>query len=366
MKQLRVTIISILCILAIRTLTAKEKPLIHVLVPRFDGDPAIGAPVATVLNLQLWRTLRPSPEVKTAVFSGKVTWSPEALSEQSHTVAEEVAQRTQPRAQMVLWGKAWAFGNGVVAQSYLSIPDYQDLRPTWPERWYVKFTIRNIEVEMEPDLPTRRYEFPALPLRAEVVSEFQEVGSLRLYHDKELSKPRGKLGLANFTAKDHLGNRSMITLDDEKGRIAWVRIPNLSNRKSYIVDFVGGLVRVFRGDYAGAQELFASVASAKDASQQLKLDSLLYLAYSADRLGKDPLIHTTAALKLNPYSAAAVRYHLMAQSSLFARRAARANPDETKRFQSKLKTILHTYEYLLSPNDPILTTTKAIANASAP
>ncbi len=369
MKVFRRFVLSYFCVISINTLPAADKPLIHVprfdgkplihvLIPRFDGDPAIGAPVATVLNLQLWCTLERSPEVKGVTFSGQISWTPGTLREQSHALAEAVAQKYDIRAQMILWGKAWRFGDGVVTQTYLSIPNYQDLRPIWPERWYIKFKVGKITAEWELDIPTRRYEFPSIALRRELVSEFQEIGGLELYRDRELKQPLRKLEATGFTACEHAGDRSKITLDNNE--TGWVYLPTLSDKKSYIIDFVGGLIRIFRGDYAGAQELLRSVARAEDATQQLKLDSTLYLAFAADQLNNDPLVYTQAALQLNPYSDAAVRYHLTAQCSVFARDRLSGKPVDTQTFLNGLRTTVRDYGYLLAPDDPTLRSVKAL------
>lgn len=359
--KLRSTSIAFLSLCAAAgTLRAVEEPQIHILVPRFDGIPNIGGSVATVLNLELWRTMKASPKVNGVLFSGRVSWSPEALPEQSHISAEEVAQKPHVTAQMVLWGKAWEFGNGVVAQTYLSLPNYEDLRPTWPERWFVKLKLNKADAEWELDIPTRRYEFPPIALRSEVVSQFRDVGGLILYRDQELQHPLHKLEMTNFTGSGHAGDRSQLTLPN--GETGWIKLPKLSDQTSSIINFVGGVIRIFRGDYAGAQELLQSVSRAEDANQQLRLDSLLYLALAADRLDADPLVYTRAALKLNPYSAAAVRYHLTAQCSVFSRNRMSEGRTDTRAFVNALNKTIGDYGYLLAADDPILRGVRALVS----
>jgi hypothetical protein len=50
------------------------------------------------------------------------------LTAQSHLEAEKAAVDFEIWVQIVLWGTSFEYGSGVVVQSYLSIPEYEDYR----------------------------------------------------------------------------------------------------------------------------------------------------------------------------------------------------------------------------------------------
>jgi hypothetical protein len=102
--------------------------------------------VATVLNLKLWRTLRQPPDNSQHYHvGGRVLWSVETLPKNSHQEAERAAKNTD--SQMALWGSAVKFGDGVLVQCFLSIPEYEDLRQENPEKWLVSFPCHGSRID---------------------------------------------------------------------------------------------------------------------------------------------------------------------------------------------------------------------------
>ena len=103
---------------------------ITLLVPAFEGPQSLGVNVATILNLQVWQTLRKAPYPnpgKVDFGNGMVTWIDKPLAPQTHETAAGAAKNNA--ADLVLWGKAARYGAGVVAQSYLTIVPRRD--PLW-------------------------------------------------------------------------------------------------------------------------------------------------------------------------------------------------------------------------------------------
>ena len=92
--------------------------------------------VATVLNLQVFRTLRkaPSPNpLKLSFGDGTVLWGAVPLASASHAAAERAAT-TEPRGnvRLVLWGKASAYADGVSVEAHLTLPPGDPRRPPAP------------------------------------------------------------------------------------------------------------------------------------------------------------------------------------------------------------------------------------------
>ncbi len=108
-----------------------EAQRVALYIPAFEGEDALGRNVATVLNLQIWQTLRkaPFPNPQRISFGeGMVIWDDVPLSSQTHEGAVEAAREFG--TDMVLWGKAWRYGDGVAVQAYLTIVK-RDTRSIW-------------------------------------------------------------------------------------------------------------------------------------------------------------------------------------------------------------------------------------------
>jgi hypothetical protein len=85
-------------------------------------DADIGKRASAILNLQIWQTLRIPVTAEGKHTKGTVTWDFESRPPTTSADAERyaAAQKDQ-EPQVVLWGKAWRFGAGIVVEAFLSI-----------------------------------------------------------------------------------------------------------------------------------------------------------------------------------------------------------------------------------------------------
>ena len=98
---------------------------IRLYIPAFEGPDSLGKNVATILNLQIWRTLRREPDrdPRGEDFGrGMIVWGVTPLKEGSHVGAEQAATKDNIASQFVLWGETFPYGSGVISQTYFSIP----------------------------------------------------------------------------------------------------------------------------------------------------------------------------------------------------------------------------------------------------
>ena len=273
-------------------------------VPAFAGPESLGQNVATVLNLQVWQTFRraPSPNPKKLDFGkGKVIWDNRPLEIVTHEYAE--SRTSDLYAQMVMWGKAYSYGDGVVVQTYLSIPDYDDFRETKLERWQVSLAGKTIVV----DLPRRRHEMAPIHLSRNVIARYSSPSALEIYDEHKGGTPKGAIG-DTFVALQFESDAAKVMSDTIKG---WVRLPVLSENRTEVVDFVGGVVRIFRGDWEGATRLMQQVINNPNTRISLKIDAYLYLAMALARQHLDGYPPVEKALELNPFNRRAVEYAIM-------------------------------------------------------
>ena len=356
---------SILCIIIVYYIpircAASNQDQVVLFIPKFEGSGYLGQNVATVLNLQIWQTLRksPSPNPDNLKFGkGLILWHSEQLSIENHKIAESIIEQDDILAQFILWGKSWKYGNGIVVQSYLSIPKYEDYRENHPEIWSISFNnINKKKIVVKIDIPSRRYEFKPIILRPEIVGRFSVPSNLKIYKYRSKSEIIGNLG-SHYTAIEHKDDFVFVESDDIKG---WIYLPKLSKERSEIVEFIGGLIRVFRGDWQGAIDLFKKVIEMNAISSSLKIDTYLYLALLKEKLGYSGKNEVDKAYKLNPYNKTTTYYSLMTYISELKSILGRYGDRKRKiKLIEKIEKYLDRNGFLFPKNDPFILSIKKL------
>ena len=276
--------------------------------------PGLGFAVSAVVGLQVWQTLRKAPTPNPAGLSfgdGVVIWDPVTAGIDSHESAEAVARKANIGAQLVLWGKAYEFGDGVVVQLNLTLPRYHDFRERTPEIW--RFAWAEGGASLEADLPSRRYSFEPIVLERSVVERYSRPDAIALYSRPEGGTEVGRLG-GRFLALRSGGDA--VYVRTAQGREGWVRLPELASSRSEVVDFVSAMVRIYRADWDGARALFARVVESPAAPAALRLDAALLSARAGLLAGKPPtamLDEMESAATLSPHARRAALYEAMAR-----------------------------------------------------
>ncbi len=320
---------------------------INIFIPAFEGN-ALGMNAATVINLQIWQTLRraPTPNPKKLDFGrALILWDNIPLPEQSHIAAEHLAEEFSVLAQMVLWGKAYAYGEGVVVQTNLSIPLYNDFRKDKNEIWKISLGESSLEV----DIPRRRFEMSSISLRPEVIEKYSVPNALKIYRDRHGDKVIGVIG-DEYTA---LQFESDLAKVKSNGIVGWVRLPELGKKRSEVVDLVGGIIRIFRGDWDGAAEYMKRVIDNDNTKTPLKIDAYLYWGMALEKSGQPGMDKIKQAYLLNPYSQTTVKYMIMSYLSSLKRMGANSGLSKQKNeVKKQIKEIISQQVYLFPPNDP--------------
>ena len=352
---------SLLSFLATPTTYANSN-LVTIYIPAFNGPQEISLNVATVLNLQIWRTLRKAVNNKT-FGRGLVVWDTTPLQSQSFESADEqarlgllVSQGERVYPQFVFWGKAREFGSGIVVECFLSIP------PSYAKKahdgWDVTISHSGGDFRVHADLPQRRYEFSPIILRKEVV---ETTVSPRLCKSMPLAMkkkfPIGSVG-GKFDARQQL--EQWVLLESE-GKVGWVPLPKLSERRSEVVDFVGGLIRIFRSDWDGANHLFERVVKNPKSPTTLKVDSLLYQALAKIKAGHDATENIVLARQLAPFYQITAVYSVMAKLEAL-KKGGHAAEIKTNIIH-EIKEELARNEQLFLSDDPWLATVSKLLDA---
>jgi hypothetical protein len=314
---------------------AANDDLVTLYMPAFYGPGAIGQNVATILNLEIWRTLRkaPTPNPNKLDFGrGLVVWDTQTLREPSFMSAEESARQgltvddgSRVYPQFVLWGKARQVGDGVVVESFLTIPQAYAPSPWVHDQWEIVLPYGKSTVTIDADLPRRRYEFSAIALDDDVVRTYTTPRTLKIYDAKTKNREIGVVG-EKFEAQKHEGDWVLLTSD---ARTGWVHLPGLSRNE--VVDFVSGVIRIFRSDWDGAIALFDRVVNNPKTPASLRTDALLFEIMAQSKAGRDPHGIIVRAYDQAPYSRTTVMYSVMAQLEQLTRILKKPGSEGTRR-----------------------------------
>lgn len=329
--------------------------------PVFQGPKDLAQSVATILNLQLWETLRaaPSPNPKGLSFgTGVVVWG-RALYEYSHQQAENRAKEGALLAQLVFWGKVYEYGDGAVAETNLSIPRYEetslsipryeDYRQAHPEEWVIHFKLADGEVQIEADIPQRRYSFRPIVLAKQIIDRYSQPMALEIRERHDGGAVIGHVG-EEFTRLSQTGDMVELVSGGKRG---WVHLPEVSMHPSEAVNFVGGMMRALRGDWQGVEKLMNLVVINSDTPNELRTDAYLYLGLAQEKQGKSGEASLAAAVSLSPNARRCVVYSEMgALSELGRLRAAGASRPERDAALTRAQTLLTENRPLFSASDP--------------
>jgi hypothetical protein len=315
---------------------------VSALVPAFSGGP-LGQNVGTVLNLKLWRTLH-----KTSM-SAIVSWSNDPLPDSSYDYAERFARRAD--FQLVLWGSIVRYGDGVLAQPLLSILSAKDDDTSDAVSWTVSSKASAIRLTVT--FPKFRYALPAIILGNDLLELYPTPALVKIYQSGQNRPPSarslgpaiGELG-EDYTALANEGDFTRV--QTVRGQQGWIYLPKLDGDDK-VVDFVGGLIRLFRRDYRGAIVLLARV-SASDTSINIRVDSLLLQALATVKLGGDPGSLINSAEKLDPYLQATAKFKIVYLAFLTKSGSARRRQTAASALARKISDT----RYMFAEDDPWL------------
>jgi hypothetical protein len=326
---------------------------VGLLVAPFAGPEPLGQKVATVLHLQIWQTLRLAPPNNTRKLNfgrGIVYWD-EGAAPTRHP--EALARLTGLDAQMVLWGRAQEFGDGVVVQAYLTVAEAPRAGAGTGALWSVSPPeLAATKAAISVGLPASTFEFAPIVLRAAVIPLLSSPAGITIYEDRNFTTATGELG-GDFRAIEQGPDSARV---QSRGVTGWVRLPGLSANRSEVTDFSGGLIRIFRRDWGGAIDLFTRVTRTATAPVSIRVSSYLLMA-AASRLqheqigGADQSLEfVEAAEQLNPYLRDTIKYKCMALL---------AGPRRAERMR-RLDETVRSSEYLFPKDDPWLGKVKQV------
>jgi hypothetical protein len=303
-----------------------------------------------------------------------IVWGDEPLKATSHVTAEQTATEDNIASQFVLWGETFAYGNGVIGQAHLSIPifsDYQregmvldDYRVNNYEIWKLNVKTPQQPVNLVVDIPNRRYEFSPIVLSRSIVEKYSLPSRLKMHRDPTVaSEVIGEVG-DSYVGIEPRGHYQLVYSNGKRG---WVYLPDLAKERNEVVDFIGGVIRVYRADWHGAIDLMNRVINNSQTPNALKVDALLYKGHSQVETGENSEDTFRHAYKLNPYNRRTVEYWMMSRLSKISYYKNKGIQNhEYERQLKQAHLLLKENQYLFSKNDPWINNVKMVLDNLSP
>jgi hypothetical protein len=336
----------ILTILCTQGLGLAEEPVI-VLVPPFNGE-QFGRNIGTAIYLKIFNTLGAAPR------DGWVLWSEDPLPDSTYTAAEKRAAAS--RATVILWGSIVRFGNNLLAQPLLAITPETSAMSDDPVTWTVSIREGDSILSLSVGIPSTRYDLPPLIMSRSDLETFSTTTSVKIYErgpDGGLGPSVGEIG-RTFQGLER--GTDFCKVRSQSGTVGWVRVPKFEGEKDPI-NFVGGIISLFRRDYSGAINALKDV-SGSSRSMTLRIDSLLLQALARAKRKEDPSALVDSALELDPYLQVSIKFKIMSLIS----QALRASGASREAKLIELQKQISDNTYLFSTEDGWLDASKKIAS----
>jgi hypothetical protein len=136
--------------------------------------------------------------------------------------------------------------------------------------------------------------------------------------------------------------------------VGWVQLPAYTRQPVEPIYFSGGMLRLFRADWKGANAMFEEVLKIPTISTGLKVDTLLLQARALEELNMDGSSKLKAAQALSPYSEAVVKYQLMRIISHISDSKRTKSEQLTSSSIHQIIKLVNKKAYLFPPQDPLI------------
>jgi tetratricopeptide (TPR) repeat protein len=365
--------LTILCLLVIpQSVRAQQFTPVNILIPKFQSSKAsgrtlenIGWRAASIIGLQIWRTY--STPSQSDLFDNAVfRLDSESRSPTTIAEAEKLARNKHIPFDLVLWGAATRYGDGIVVETNLLMRKDVGKRKLKTDIWIVTIPTGKSSHRISVDIPRWQYEFAPIVLDRKLVSNLD--GLSGGYLQIEIYQLRGTSSQVIATASSqpikairHEGDWSYVDLGG--GRFGYIYLPSLSQHPSEVVNFCSGIIRFLRKDWPGAISLFREVLQNSNSPTAIRIDAYLYMAvaYANMHDQTQALSMAAAAYELNPYSKASTQYLGMSYLARLAELLSQGHQEaEVKRMARSLQDLLSKNEILFAQDDQWIRQVKAV------
>ncbi|MCZ4433014.1 hypothetical protein O3S81_25230 [Agrobacterium sp. SOY23] len=325
---------------------------VHVLVATLPDGGYWAKAASVAINMQIFRTLRKQGDRGEVFPDAEIIVNPPTTPVTDDASAERAARLAENTASIAVWGNIYEFPGEVVISPVITVLPNRYFREDSElfEQWRIGVGTNQLSL----GLPRSSYSLKLIRVPNQFIDAYSQPNSLPIYERATTESRRlGAVEQYPIKALEVHENWIKIRRQSPDPIEGWLATPDLGRGDDELVNFVGGLIRTFRGDWRGADQLFTQVKRSDGGTAAVKADaSLLQLRMRAQQ-GADTSELAGAVTRDLPNSITALQYVYMASLSECSRapsnRCAEVNKDLVARLQSKIE--------LLPPGDPWLAAT---------
>jgi hypothetical protein len=175
---------------------------------------------------------------------------------------------------------------------------------------------------VEDAIPEREFEFRSVALMGDDLKAYSSPDLVDVHENAPTGRVIGHIGDGFRALRQEATSAEVITYARLHGYIVTpVPQPEIVAMGNY----VGGVVRVLRSDWAGALELLLGQTEKSPLPVSLSVDALLMSAYCREQSDREGLSLVTRAAALSPSAPRVLKYRVMVLLSEIVREAQRGN-----------------------------------------
>lgn len=323
----------------------RAEPL-RLLVPKYIGPNPLSQYVRTTIYFDIVKAFQ---HVNVVQKGSWIIYGLDEMAAPTHDAAIDAASWPSVQADLVIWGKVYAYADGAAVQLYLTITPILASKHDRPELWRISSSRQDGKpYSFELDLPSRQYEFEPILLSSHVIVQHDKPEGVPLYrHKRKGDQPKCFLGKLDRFVKIE---ENAIYVESETCE-GWVRTEKIGTEAGEVTDFVKGFVRLLRSDWDGARQSFSRVLSHDNIPQDIRIHSLIYSGLAREKKGLSGMKEFEAAYRLNNLDKGAVSYLLMSRISEITRLKQGGNQDKIEEQVSALREEMQAVKVLFGTSD---------------
>ncbi|MGO8499868.1 hypothetical protein AB9F35_00075 [Rhizobium leguminosarum] len=292
--------------------TGTSRAEVRILTVPMDGNEHSGFSAMSILNLKIWRTMRGQTQDGNPVARAQLLWDTNNLSSPTHEAALERGKLVNRNAAIVVWGQVYVLKESAVVTSFVTLAEGSSFRRDSEryEIWKIQIDGKK-KASVELGVPNRAYAFAPFVLDRDFVDKYHLPNMLKVYDRPTLGgNVIDTLG-SWFRSEGADGDFVKVRTAENGKRGGWVYLPQITKDRVDVVDFVAGLIRIYRGDWQNAISSLEPLAKNSKLPMEIQIDALLHVMHAKAMLKRPTEGEIDLALSLDRYSSTVVKSVVM-------------------------------------------------------
>jgi len=341
-SRLRKTLASILVVVTgafAASPTLSAEPL-RILVPKFSGEREVTTAVSMTVYFEMLKAFGSPSGAERGAW---ILYGQDESNISSHKDAVDAASWPSVRADIVVWGHATRYGDGVVIDPRVTRTPVSRQRKEQPEVLQAIFETPAGEYDLSLANSAAFFDLEPFVLSNAFIEQSENYSKgIPIYPSLDSDKP-GEYTSNVVYFLEVSETAALVRYDGAKE--GWIKFPALPREDLSMAYFGQGLIHILRGDWRGASKSFTELNEFSSLPNSMRVDANIYLGIAQYKLGLDGLATFRRAAGLNGFDKDAVKFFLVGLLLDYRQKREPALLDE-------LATNIEKHQVLFSTSDP--------------